>query len=88
MNLVTFMVIGVLTSWIASKLVEEYVLGELGGFFLGTLGAFAGVITGKILFNLLGEASFGMADLVGFSAVGAIVMITFSSRFYRSLQTQ
>lgn len=88
MSLLTLVMIGVLTGWMSSKIVEEYVWGEIGGMIAGVVGAFMGALTGKILFNLYSEATFGTADFVGSSAVGAISAIIVSGWCYRFIHTQ
>ncbi len=71
MNILAFLLVGLLAGWIASVLMEGHGLGALGDIIVGIIGA----ILGGMIFNLFGVYTYGFWPSVGMSVVGAVVFL-------------
>ena len=71
MELILFLVIGVVAGWIAGKLMRGHGFGLVGNLIVGVLGAFAG----GLLFRLLGLAGEGAIGSLVTAVVGAVVLL-------------
>ena len=71
MNILTFLVVGLIAGWLAGLIVEGHGLGTVGNIIVGIIGAFVG----GLIFDVLGMASYGFWQSVGMSAVGAVVFL-------------
>jgi uncharacterized membrane protein YeaQ/YmgE (transglycosylase-associated protein family) len=71
MNIIVFLVIGLIAGWIAGLVMEGHGLGTLADIIIGVIGAFVG----GFIFNMLGVIVYGFWGSVGMSAVGAIVFL-------------
>jgi len=80
MNLIWFLIIGILAGWIASMLMRGRGLGLIGDLIVGVLGA---VIGGFILGTVGVEAVSLMGELVS-AVIGAIVLLGIVSFFKKS----
>jgi len=71
MNILAFLLVGLLSGWIASYLVEGHGLGALGDIIIGIIGAFVG----GFVFNVFGITAYGFWGSVGMSVVGALIFL-------------
>lgn len=71
MNIIAFLIIGLIAGWIASEIMEGHGLGALGDVIVGVIGAFVG----GFVFNLFGYTAFGFWESVGMATIGAIVFL-------------
>ncbi len=71
MNILLFLLVGLVAGWLASLVVEGHGLGTLGNIIVGVIGAFVG----GLIFDVLGVTTYGFWQSVGMSAVGAIVFL-------------
>ena len=80
MNIVAFLVVGLIAGWIAGKIVEGHGFGVLGDIVVGIIGAFVG----GFLFSSMVVGDYGFWGSVAVSAVGSIVFLFFVGIFSRS----
>jgi uncharacterized membrane protein YeaQ/YmgE (transglycosylase-associated protein family) len=71
MNLVWFIIIGILAGWLASQIMGGGGYGLLGDLILGVIGA----LVGGYLFGILGIGVGGLIGALITATVGAIVLI-------------
>lgn len=71
MNILLFLLVGLVAGWLASLVVEGHGLGTLGNIIVGIIGAFVG----GLIFDVMGIQSYGFWQSVGMSAVGAVVFL-------------
>lgn len=71
MNIIAFLLVGLIAGWVASMLVEGHGLGIAGDIIVGIVGAFIG----GVVFSALGVYSEGFWGAVATSAVGAVVLL-------------
>ncbi len=71
MNIILFLIVGLIAGWLAGVIVEGHGLGVIGNIIVGIIGAFVG----GLIFDFLGMKSFGFWQSVGMSAVGAVVFL-------------
>ncbi len=79
MNIVAFLLVGLISGWIASLIVEGHGFGAIGDIIIGVIGAFVG----GFVFDMLGVASYGFWGAVGMSLVGAVVFLFVVNLFGR-----
>ncbi len=80
MNIITFLLIGLISGWIASTLVEGRGAGAIRDIILGIIGAFLG----GFVFSIIGIAAYGFWGNVLMSVVGAVVFLFLLRVFSRS----
>lgn len=71
MNIIVFLLVGLLAGWIASGLVEGQGLGTLGDMLVGIIGAFVG----GFIFNIFGLTAYGFWASLVMSVIGASVFL-------------
>lgn len=71
MDLIGFLLIGLIAGWIATKLMRGSSLGLGGNLVVGVIGAFVG----GFLFRLLGFAAVGLIGQLITATVGAMVLL-------------
>ena len=71
MNIILFLLVGLIAGWLAGVVVDGHGLGTLGNIIVGIIGAFVG----GLLFDAIGMTAYGFWQSVGMSAVGAIVFL-------------
>jgi uncharacterized membrane protein YeaQ/YmgE (transglycosylase-associated protein family) len=71
MNLVWFIIIGILAGWLAGQIMGGGGYGLLGDLILGVIGA----LVGGYLFGILGIGVGGLIGALITATVGAIVLI-------------
>lgn len=71
MNLIYFLLIGLVAGWLAGKLMKGHSLGILGNLVVGVIGA----ILGGFLFSLVGLVAIGLLGSLLSATVGAIVLL-------------
>lgn len=71
MNIILFLIVGLIAGWLAGLVVEGHGLGTVGNIIVGVIGAFVG----GLIFDAFGMTSFGFWQSVGMSAIGAIVFL-------------
>lgn len=70
MNIVTFLIIGLLSGFFAAKIVDGRGFGAIGDIILGVMGAFIG---GFLFSNFAGSASFWGTVLT--STIGSVILL-------------
>jgi uncharacterized membrane protein YeaQ/YmgE (transglycosylase-associated protein family) len=72
MNWVWFILIGVVSGWLAGVLTQGRGFGILGDLVVGVLGA----LVGGFVFTLLGFQWFGSLGALITSTIGAVILLT------------
>lgn len=70
-DFIWFLIVGGLAGWLPSVLVEGGGLGLVGDIVIGILGAFLG----GFIANQLGVAVYGFWGVLGFSVLGAAILL-------------
>lgn len=81
-QIVLFLVVGLISGWLATNFVEGSGYGGLGDIVIGIAGAFIG----NFLFSLLGVSFRGFWGNVFCSVVGAVALL-FIVNFFRDDET-
>jgi uncharacterized membrane protein YeaQ/YmgE (transglycosylase-associated protein family) len=71
MDLLWFLVIGLVAGWVAGQFVKGGGYGLVGDLIVGVIGAFVG----GLLFRLIGFAAVGLIGELVVATVGAIVLL-------------
>lgn len=79
MNIITFLLIGLISGWIAGNLVEGHGRGAIGNIVIGILGAFIG----GFIFDVVNIRAYGFWGNVAMSAVGAVTLLVVLGAMYR-----
>lgn len=77
MNLLTYIIIGLIAGWIAAQVVRGHGLGLFGDIIVGVIGA----VVGGYLFDLLGITTYGFIGSVVTSVIGAIILLAIVKAF-------
>lgn len=72
MNFFSFLVVGVVVSWIASVVVQSIGVGDLSTLVVGVLGA----LLGGFIFEILGYHPYAYWDSIETSVIGAVILVT------------
>ena len=84
MNIISFLLVGLIAGWIASSLVAGHGLGALRDIIVGIIGAFVG----GFVFEILGVTIYGFWGAVGMSVVGAMVFLAMVRAFAGSRRSR
>lgn len=79
MNIVTFLIVGLLAGWMASTLVKGEGSGMLSDIVIGVIGAFVG----GFIFNIFGVSVYSFPESIIMSVIGAIVFLVTIGVFYK-----
>lgn len=79
MDLLGFLLIGLIAGWIADMLVKNSSFGLVGDLVVGVIGAFIG----GFLFNLLGIDAYGLVGNIIMAVIGAVVLLLILNAFNR-----
>ena len=71
MNLIGFLIIGLVAGWLASKFIKGRGLGLAGNLVVGVLGA----VIGGYVFGLVGVNTGGLAGQLISATVGAAILL-------------
>ena len=71
MNIVVFLIVGLVAGWIASLLMRGRGLGLIGDLIIGVIGAFLG----GFLLGLVGIFAEGLVGLIIQSVIGAMILL-------------
>lgn len=71
MNIVWFVLVGLVAGWLAGVLVKGGGFGVLGDIVVGVIGA----VIGGFLFSSLGVASGGLLGAIIVATIGAVILI-------------
>ncbi len=71
MDIVWFLIIGIVAGWLAGKIMRGGGFGLIGDLVVGVIGA----LLGGFLFGLLGLSANGLIDSLVTATVGAIVLL-------------
>ena len=71
MDLIGFLLIGLIAGWIATNFMRGSGMGLVGNLIIGVIGAFVG----GFLFRLMGFAAMGLIGHLITATVGAIVLL-------------
>ena len=71
MNIILFLLIGLVAGWLAGKIMKGKGFGLIGNIVIGCIGA----VLGGFLFRLIGIAAYGLIGSLIVALVGAIVLI-------------
>lgn len=74
MNILSFLIIGILAGWIAGLLMRGHGFGMIGNLVIGVVGA----VLGGLLFDLLGIKAYGSTGALAMSVVGAVLLLAFT----------
>ena len=80
MNILMFLLVGLVAGWLAGLIVEGHGLGTLGNIIVGIIGAFVG----GLIFDVMGVTTYGFWQSIGMSAVGAVVFLFVVGLFTRN----
>lgn len=79
MDLLGFLLIGLIAGWIADMLVKNSSFGLVGDLIVGVIGAFIG----GFLFNLFGIDAYGLIGNLIMAVIGAVVLLLIINAFNR-----
>ena len=79
MDLIGFLIIGLLAGWIADMLVKNSNFGLVGDLIVGVIGAFIG----GFIFSALGIDAYGFIGNLVMAIVGAVVLLLLLNAFAR-----
>lgn len=79
MDLLGFLLIGLIAGWIADMLVKNSSFGLVGDLIVGVIGAFIG----GFIFSLLGIDAYGLVGNIIMAVVGAVVLLLLLNAFTR-----
>ncbi len=71
MNIIIFLVIGILVGWLAGVIVKGHGLGTLGDMVVGVIGSFVG----GFIFDIFGLTSYGSWGAFVTSVIGAVIFL-------------
>ena len=71
MEIITFLVVGLIAGWLAGLLVKGHGLGTVGDIIVGIIGA----LVGGYIFGLSSINTYGFLGAVLLAALGAIVFL-------------
>ena len=71
MDIIWFLLIGLVAGWIAGQLVEGGGFGIVGNIVVGIIGA----LIGGSIFNALGISAYGTLGSIIMAVVGAVVLL-------------
>ncbi len=71
MNIVYFLIIGLIAGWLAGQVMKGRGFGLIGNLVVGALGA----VAGGLLFDFLGIQWGGLLGAIGTATIGAIVLL-------------
>ena len=71
MDILTFLLVGLIAGWLAGKIVEGHGFGTLGDIIVGIVGAFIG---GMLSPRIIGEG-YGFWGAVMIATLGSIVLL-------------
>jgi uncharacterized membrane protein YeaQ/YmgE (transglycosylase-associated protein family) len=80
MNVVWFIIVGIVAGWLAGQIMKGGGFGIVGDLVVGVIGA----LLGGFLFGLLGIAAGGLIGSLITATVGAIVLILLLRVFRRA----
>ena len=80
MTFIWFLLIGILSGWIAGELTRGSGFGLMGNLIVGVLGA----LVGGFLFDVLGVSAYGLTGRLVLSVIGAIILLFIASLFNTS----
>jgi uncharacterized membrane protein YeaQ/YmgE (transglycosylase-associated protein family) len=79
MNLILFILIGILAGWLAGVIMKGGGYGIVGDLILGIIGA----IVGGYVFGLLGVSAGGLLGQLVVATIGAVILIALVRFFKR-----
>jgi uncharacterized membrane protein YeaQ/YmgE (transglycosylase-associated protein family) len=79
MDLIGFLIVGLIAGWIADMLVKISSFGLVGDLVIGVIGAFIG----GFIFSLLGIDAYGLLGNIIMAVVGAVVLLLILNAFNR-----
>ena len=71
MNIIWFLLIGLIAGWLAGIIMHESGYGIFGDIVIGIIGSFIG----GFLFSLLGITAYGTLGSIIMAVIGAIILI-------------
>jgi len=71
MNIILFLIIGIIAGWLAGKIIKGGGFGLVGNLAVGVVGAFMG----GYLFEFLGIAAGGLIGSLITAVVGALILL-------------
>lgn len=71
MNIILFLVIGLLAGWIAGEIMRGHGFGLIGNLVVGVLGA----VIGGYIFDMFHVSTYGLVGSLITSVVGAVVLL-------------
>jgi uncharacterized membrane protein YeaQ/YmgE (transglycosylase-associated protein family) len=80
MGIVAFLLVGLISGWLAGKIVEGHGFGTVGDIVVGIVGAFIG---GFLSNSIIGD-TYGFWGAVVMSTIGAIILLVIVNLFTRS----
>lgn len=79
MDLLGFLLIGLIAGWIADMLVKNSSFGLVGDLVVGVIGAFIG----GFLFGALGIEAYGLLGRILMAVIGSVVLLLLLNAFNR-----
>lgn len=79
MDLIGFLIVGLIAGWIADMLVKGSNFGLVGDLIVGVIGAFIG----GFLFSLVGVDAYGFIGNIVMAVIGAVVLLMLLNAFNR-----
>jgi uncharacterized membrane protein YeaQ/YmgE (transglycosylase-associated protein family) len=73
MDIIWFLIIGLVAGWLAGQIMRGRGLGLIGNLIVGVIGS----VIGGFLFGLIGLNSFGLIGSLITATIGAVVLLWF-----------
>lgn len=77
MNIVWFLIIGIVSGWIAGEITKGHGFGWIGNMIVGI----AGALIGGFLFDAVGLQAYGTVARIVMSVIGALILLFLASLF-------
>lgn len=71
MNLLWFLIIGLIAGWLADMMVKNVSYGLIGDLIVGVVGA----LIGGFIFDTLGIETYGLLGNIVMATIGAVVLL-------------
>ena len=79
MNIIWFLIIGIISGWIAGEIMKGSGFGVVGNLVVGAVGS----LIGGFLFDMLNITAYGLIGSMIMSVVGAVALVFFMNVFRR-----
>jgi uncharacterized membrane protein YeaQ/YmgE (transglycosylase-associated protein family) len=80
MDIIWFLIVGIVSGWIAGEIMRGSGFGLVGNLIVGAVGA----LIGGFLFDMLNIGTYGLLGSIIMSVIGAVVLLFLVNAFRRA----